>query len=145
MLRSGDKEFNEAVKKTMTTIGDRHAEIIEPVFLTQSKQLAFYWAEQTVKNRSARFADEGRAVVFAVTLPKQLNAQVKPDVGAASILLTKEGENYMAYLGGIFEANDLGFPEIDLMNANRMEYLNTLGMAYINKDIDASCLDKVAD
>ena len=144
LLRSGDKEFNEAVKKTMTTIGDSYAETIEPVFLTQSKQLAFYWAEQTVKTRSARFADDERAVVFTVTLPEELNVQVKPDVGAASMLLTKEGENYMAYLGGVFEANDLGFPEIDLMHADRMEYLNTLGMAYINKDIDASCLDKVA-
>jgi len=145
LLRSGDRELNEAVKKTMATIGDSYAKTIEPIFLTQSKELAFYWAKQTVKNRSSRLASDEQAVVFAVILSEKLNAQVKPDVGAASLLLTKEGENYMAYLGGVFEANNLDFPKIDLMKADRMEYLNTLGMAYIDADIDTSYLERIED
>ena len=143
LLRSGDRALKDAVKKTMATIGNSYTESIEPVFLTQSKELAFYWAEQTVRNRSIRFEGDEQAAVFAVTLPETINSQVKPDVGAASLLLTKEGENFMAYLGGVYEVNGFGIPEIDLMKADRMEYLNTLGMAYINVDIDFSYLNLV--
>ena len=143
LLRSGDRALKEATKKTMATIGSSYTESIEPVFLTQSKELAFYWAEQSVRNRSVRIEGDEQAVVFSVTLPETLNASVKPDVGAASLLLTKEGENFMAYLAKVYEVNDFGFPEINLMKADRMEYLNTLGMAYINMDIDASCLEMI--
>ena len=139
--RSGDQALNAAAKKTMATIGNNYTESTEPVFLTQSKELAFYWAEQTVRNRSVRVEGNEQPVVIAVTLPEELNSQVKPDVGAASLLLLKEGENFMAYLAGIYQANGFGLPEIDLMKANRTEYLSTLGMAYINADIDASYLN----
>jgi len=140
LKRSGDKELQEAAKKTMATIGNNYTESTEPVFLTQSKELAFYWAEQAVRNRSVRIEGNERPVVFSITLLEELNDQVKPDVGAASMLLLKEGENYMAYLAGIYQVNGFGIPEIDLVNADRMDYLNTLGMAYINKDIDTSYL-----
>jgi hypothetical protein len=141
LKRSGDKALKDAAKKTMATIGNNYTESIEPVFLTQSKELAFYWAEQTVRDRSVRIEGNEEPVVFAVKLPEELNTQVKPDVGAASLLLVKEGENFMAYLAGIYQANGFGAPQIDLMKANRMEYLNTLGMAYFNADIDNSYLD----
>ena len=145
LLRSGDKALQEAIKKTMATIGNSYAESIEPVFLTQSKELAFYWAEQSIKSRNARFAADEQAVVFKMALSERLNAQVKPDVGAASLLLTKEGENYMAYLGEIYESNGFGVPDIDLRQAERMEYLDTLGMAYINADIDAVYLSIISN
>lgn len=143
LKRSGDKSLKDATKKTMATIGNNYTESIEPVFLTQSKELAFYWAQQTVRNRSVRVEGGELPVVFTVKLPEDLNSQVKPDVGAASLLLVQEGENFMAYLAGIYQANDLGSPDIDLMKADRLEYLNKLGMAYINTDIDPSCLDIV--
>lgn len=143
LKRSGDKALKAAAKKTMATIGNSYTESIEPVFLTQSKELAFYWAEQTVRNRSIRFEGDEQPVVFAVKLSAELNAQVKPDVGAASLLLLKEGENFMAYLAAIYQEHGFGIPEIDLMKADRMEYLSTLGMAYINKDIDALCLELI--
>lgn len=143
LKRSGDKALKDAAKKTMATIGNNYTESIEPVFLTQSKELAFYWAEQTVRDRSVRVEGDEQPVVFAVNLPEELNAQVKPDVGAASLLLVKEGENFMAYLAGIYQAQGFGAPEIDLMRADRLEYLNKLGMAYFNTDIDASYLDIV--
>lgn len=143
LKRSGDKVTKAAAKKIMATIGNSYTESIEPVFLTQSKELAFYWAEQTVKERSGRTEDDEQPVVFSVTLPEELNAQVKPDVGAASLLLLKDGELFMAYIAGIYEENGFDAPEIDLMKADRMEYLSKLGMAYINKDIDPSCLNIV--
>ena len=145
LKRSGDKALKDAAKKTMATIGNSYTESIEPVFLTQSKELAFYWAEQTVRERSVRVEGDEQPVVFAVKLPEALNAQVKPDVGAASLLLVKEGENFMAYLTGIYQTNDFGAPEIDLMKADRMEYLSKLGMAYFDADIDVACLEIITD
>ena len=141
LKRSGDKALKDAAKKTMATIGNNYTESIEPVFLTQSKELAFYWAEQTVRDRSVRVEGDEQPVVFAVKLPKELNAKVKPDVGAASLLLVKEGENFMAYLAGIYQANGFDAPEIDLKRADRLEYLGKLGMAYFNADIAVSYLD----
>lgn len=139
--RSGDKALKDAAKKTMAAIGNSYTESIEPVFLTQSKELAFYWAEQTVRDRSVRVDGDEQPVVVAVTLPEELNLKVKPDVGAASLLLLKEGEDFMGYLAGIYQDNSFGVPEIDLMKADRLKYLSVLGMAYINADIDASYLE----
>lgn len=145
LKRSGDKALKEAAKKTMATIEHEYAESLEPVFLTPSKELAFYWAQQTVRQRELRLGGEEQPVVFAVKLPAALNAKVKPDVGAASLLLLEEGEHFMAQLAKVYQENNAGIPEIDLMKADRMEYLNTLGMAYLDQDIDAVCLDVVSD
>lgn len=143
LKRSGDKALKDAAKKTMATIGNQYEESVEPVFLTPSKQLAFYWAQQTVRERSVRFGGDEQPVVFKVKLPEALNAQVRPDVGAASLLLLKEGEHFMAYLAGIYQEKNLGIPEIDLMKADRHEYLHTLGMAYMDADIEADCLQLI--
>jgi len=48
LVRSGDKAFNQVAKQTMATIGNSYTEQREPVFLTQSKALAYFWAEQCV-------------------------------------------------------------------------------------------------
>lgn len=143
LKRSGDKALKAAAKKTMATIGNSYTESIEPVFLTQSKELAFYWAQQTVRDRGVRVEGEEQPIVFSIKLSEELNAKVKPDVGAASLLLVKEGEDFMAYLAGIYQTHGFGAPEIDLMKAERLEYLNILGMAYFNADIDTACLDIV--
>lgn len=145
LKRSGDRALKDATQKTMQTIGNNYEESIEPVFLTQSKELAFYWAKQTVRNRSIRVDIEGdeQAAVIAVKLPESLNQLVKPDVGAASLLLLKEGEDFMAYLATIYQENNCGIPGIDLMKADRLEYLNTLGMAYFDGDIEPSYLELI--
>ncbi len=145
LKRSGDKAMKAAAKQTMATIGNNYTESIEPVFLTQSKELAFYWAEQAVRNRSVRIEGEEQPIVFAVNFSEELNTKVKPDVGAASLLLLKEGEHFMAYLAEIYQENGFGTPEIDLMKADRLEYLTTLGMAYYDADIDPSYLEVVTD
>ncbi|WP_271274451.1 hypothetical protein [Aliamphritea hakodatensis] len=136
LKRSGDKALKAAAKQTMATIGNSYAESVEPVFLTQSKELAFYWAQQTVRNRSVRIEGDEQPVVFSVTLNDEQNAKVRPDVGAASLLMLEEGENFMAFLAAVYEANNVSAPEIDLMSADRLEYLNKLGMGYYDADID---------
>lgn len=137
LKRSGDKAMRQAAKQTMATIGNNYTESIEPVFLTQSKELAYYWAERTVRERSVRISGNETPVVLSVSFTEELNAGVKPDVGAASLLLVKEGENFMAFLAQLYEQSGYPVPSIDLMKADRLEYLLKLGMAYYNKDIAA--------
>jgi len=40
----------------------------------------------------------------------------------------------------VYLKNNFETPNIDLMKADRLEYLNKLGMAYYDADIDASLL-----
>lgn len=143
LKRSGDKAMKQAAKQTMATIGNNYRESIEPVFLTQSKELAYYWAMQTVRNRSVRVRGDETPVVVEVKLPSALLDSVKPDVGAASLLMVKEGEQFVAFVAGLYQAAGLDMPPIDLMTADRLDYLNKLGMAYCNNDIDAQYLSEV--
>lgn len=143
LKRSGDKALKDAAKKTMATIGNEYQESVEPVFLTQSKELAYYWAEQRVRERQLRFGADEQPLVFKVKLPEEMNSKVKPDVGAASLLLLKEGENFMAYLAGIYQEHGFGMPDINLMKADRLEYLHSLGMAYLDADIDVAYLEVI--
>lgn len=145
LKRSGDREMQAATEKTMATIGNSYQATTEPVYLTPSKALAYYWALQTVRRRRLRFGSDEQPAVLSVTLPDDLNGQVKPDVGAATLLLAGEGEAYMAYVARIYQDCGLAGPDIDLMKANRLEYLQTLGMAYIDSDIDAAHLAPVRD
>lgn len=144
LKRSGDKAMKLVAKSTMATIGNSYTESTEPVFLTQSKELAYYWAEQTVRERSVRFEGEQNPVVFAVELPNEQRANIRPDVGAASLLMIKDGEAYMVYVAKLYQDCDAGVLDIDLMKAHRLEYLNKLGMAYINQDIDAEFVSVVS-
>lgn len=144
LKRSGDTELKAATKKTMATIGNQYTESVEPVFLTQSKALAFYWAQQTVRERSVRIEGSEEPVVFAVTLPESLNSQVKPDVGAASLLLLKEGEIFMEVLASIYQTHHLAAPLIDLKSADRLDYLDKLAMAYIDADIAPIYLEQLS-
>ncbi|MEC8427092.1 MAG: hypothetical protein VXZ35_01605 [Pseudomonadota bacterium] len=144
LKRSGDKAMKQAAKQTMATIGNSYTESFEPVFLTQSKELAHYWAQLAVRNRAVRFEAEEQPAIIAVNLPDELNSAVRPDVGAAGLLMVKEGEAYMAYVAGLYEKSGFPAPEIDLMKADRMDYLNKLGMAYYDKDIDAQYVSDVS-
>jgi hypothetical protein len=145
LKRSGDKAMKQSAKSTMATIGNNYTESIEPVFLTQSKELAYYWAQQTVRERSVRFEGEESPVVLAVNLPEDLRSKVRPDVGAASLLMVKEGELFMAYLASIYEACGAGHIDIDLMKADRLEYLSKLGMAYFDRDIEPQFISVIAE
>lgn len=135
LKRSGDKAMKQAAKQTMATIGNSFTESFEPVFLTQSKELAYYWAKLAVRNRAVRFEADEQPTILQVTLPEELNAKVRPDVGAAGLLMVKEGEAYLAHVASLFEQAGLAAPSIDLMKADRMEYLSKLGMAYYDHDI----------
>ncbi|MGR5095955.1 hypothetical protein ACPV5O_18595 [Vibrio maritimus] len=141
LKRSGDKALNEVAKSTMATIGNQYTEIVEPVFLTQSKELAYYWAQQTVRERSMRFEGVEEPIVLQVNLNEKQQTSVKPDVGAMSLLMMRDGEAYMAHIAKLYQDNNLAVPEIDLRNADRMAFLDTLGMAYIDQDVSCASIE----
>jgi hypothetical protein len=143
LKRSGDKALNQATKNTMATIGNHYTESVEPIFLTQSRELAHYWATQTVRDRSVRFNESEEPIVLAVTLSDKQNEKVKPDVGAASLLLMETGEKFMGHLAKIYQQCGLPAPDIDLKSADRMAYINKLGMAYIDQDISLANVEVV--
>lgn len=140
LKRSGDTALKQAAKKTMATIGNHYTETVEPVFLSPSKELAYYWAKQRVRERSVRFEGEEQAIVIECRLPAELAAKVKPDVGAMSLLLLDEGERYLAFLAKLAQDKGLPAPDIDLQKADRMAYLTQLGMAYLDQDIPSAYL-----
>lgn len=145
LKRSGDKALNKAAVKTMATIGNNYTESVEPVFLTQSKELAYYWAQQTVRERSVRFEGEEQPVVLEVNLSEKQRAKVRPDVGAMSLLMMSVGEQFMAHLAKVYQENNIAGPDIDLRTADRMDYLNKLGMAYIDEDISRACVLELSE
>lgn len=145
LKRSGDKALNDAAKNTMATIGNDYTESVEPVFLTQSRELAHYWATQTVRERSARFEGDETPIVLSVELSEKQRGKIKPDVGAMSLLMMDSGEQFMAHLAAVYERCGLSGPDIDLKSADRMEFLNKLGMAYIDQDISLACVALVTD
>lgn len=141
--RSGDQEFKQATKKTMATIGNHYTETVEPVFLCPSKELAYYWAEQKVKERGQRFSDSEKPVVLEIALPEELQVSVRPDVGGASLLLLEEGERYLVFIAKLAERVGVQLPAFDIKKADRMMYLNLLGLAYLDEDISATYIKEI--
>jgi hypothetical protein len=139
LKRSGDKALKQTAKQIMATIGNSYTESIEPVFLTQSKELAYYWAMQTVNERVVHTGSEETPVVLAIKLPEDIDNKVKPDVGAASLLLV-EGNDFLEHLGKVYKTHGFEEPVLDPAKSDRLDYLNKLGMAYINTDIDVKYL-----
>ncbi|WP_210396302.1 hypothetical protein [Motiliproteus sediminis] len=142
---SGDQALQQSVAKTLETIGHNDLEQTkEPVFLTQSRELAYYWAQQCVRNRSVRFEGEEQPVVLALELPESLQQQVKPDVGAAAMLIARTDE-YFDYLEDLYKQNEVAFPLLHPTQTDRADYLDKLGMAYIDLDIEPQYLCDVTD
>jgi hypothetical protein len=57
--------------------------------------------------------------------------------------MVQEGEQYMATLAALYQSTHAGLLDIDLMKADRMEYLSKLGMAYYDADIAADFVEIV--
>ena len=143
LKQSGDSESNVKAKNTMVTIGGSHKENKDPVFLTQSKELAYYWAKQTCQSRNKYFAKDEEPVVLAINLPSKLHESIQPDVGAAAILLAGQ-DDYLDALNKIYQDNSLQAPQVNPATADRMDYLKVLGMAYSKQNIAAEHIEVVS-
>lgn len=142
LLPSGDKESIQRTKKAMITIGDSFKENKDPIFLTQSKELAYFWATKCAQSRSQLFGSEEAPTVLCITLPDNLNSNVKTDVGAAALLLGG-AEEYLEVINKAYSSNGLTTPEVDPITADRMDYVNLLGMAYSKQSIDSQFIETV--
>ncbi len=143
LKQSGDSELKLKAKSMITTVGGSVTEHKEPVFLTQSKELAYFWACATSENRNKFFAKDDKPVVLAITLPTEVNETIKPDVGAAAVILAG-GNDYLDELESIYKKNNLTAPKINPNTADRMEYLTLLGMAYSKNNIAAEYIKVVS-
>lgn len=134
ILGSGDEIQNSSTRNTMRAIGQNFQERTQPVFLTPSKELAYFWAIQAIKRKRGNGTDE-MPMVLRIELPDELNTLVQPDVGAAALLMFDDID-YMGYLHQRYTREGFRPPEADKPLADRMDYLRLLGMAYIDTNID---------
>lgn len=143
LIGSGDAELNKMAKQTMAAIGNSYTERKEPVFLTQSKELAYYWANEKATLRKTRFGADEKPVVIEVSLPEAMASKVKTDVGAATLLLADK-EPYIQYIQAMYEQHKIQLPHLDPSSIDRMAYLNLLGLAYLNVDVPSEHLTLIS-
>ncbi len=141
---SGDAESNKKAKGAMIAIGGTYNEHKDPIFLTQSRELAYFWAQIRSQSRNTLFAQDEAPVVLAITLPEELNTNVKTDVGGAAMIMSGVGE-FMNTIKAIYEGNNLTAPEVDPIKADRMDYLNLLGLGYCKQNIPAEFIKELKD
>lgn len=126
---SGDLETLKNHFDTLGTLGHQANTDKEPIFLTQSKELAYYWARQKTHTRNRYKDSDEQAVVYEIALPEAAQQSIITDAGGAALLL-EPGNRYIALLKEIYAEAQLPFPEIDPFKCDRMDYLNKLGLAY---------------
>ena len=131
----GDTETTERTQSTLGTIGNRQFESSEPVFLTQSKELAFYWAAQKTNTRNLYFKKDEIPVVIQVSQPEK----VSPDVGGTAMLLEPSNQ-YILTLKAIYEQHGVAWNDANPLEVPREFYLEKLGLAYSSKNIPAEKL-----
>lgn len=134
----GDTETTERTQSTLGTIGNRQFESHDPVFLTQSKEIAFYWAAQKAHTRNLYFRKDEIPVVIQVSQPEK----VSPDVGGTAMLLEPSNE-YILTLQAIYESKGIAWEEVNPLEVPREFYLQKLAMAYSSENIPAEKLSIV--
>ena len=104
------------------------------MFITQSKELAYFWACEKAHTRDLYLKTNEQPVVFELNLPPELQQKVTTDAGGAALLL-EPGNLYLLWLGELYDACGVAKPDIDPLRGNRMDYLNKLGLAYLNDPV----------
>lgn len=132
---TGDLETLKNHLDTLGTIGHDSSKHKDPLFLTQSKELAYFWALQKTNTRNRYKGAAEQPVVYEIELPEELNKQIITDAGGAALLL-EPGNIYLALLKEIYNEAGINFPELDPFKCDRMDYLNKLGLAYTLVDIE---------
>jgi len=136
----GDAETAQREQKTLGTIGNRQFESSDPVFLTQSKELAYFWASRKAHTRNLYFRKDEEPVVLKVSSPDK----VSPDVGGTAILLEPSNE-YIMMLQDMYEKKGIAWDETNPLQLPREFYLDKLGMAFSRDSIPAEKISVVTD
>lgn len=138
LIGGGDQELIDRTQQTLGTIGGRQFETQEPVFLTQSKALAYYWAVKKTHVRNMYFQKQETPVVLKVT-----STSVKPDVGGAALIMEPNNE-YINFLKEAYEKQGLKLVELDPRTAKRDDYINQLGLAYTLEEVVANHIEPIS-
>lgn len=141
--RSGDRESNQSIKNTMATIGNAYTESVQPVFLTQSKQLAYYWASRKARFRTQRMGQEEAPVVLAVSLDENLKDKVRADAGGAALIIARDA--YIEYIEAVYDDNGQTLGELDPMKMDGKTCLAKLGLAYLDTNVPADSIQLVSE
>jgi hypothetical protein len=89
------------------------------------------------------FQKDETPAVIKITLTEDDNAKVNPDAGGAALIMEPNNE-YVTYVKTIFAANGQDLDDFDPTKADRMIYLNRLGLAYTNDYIPGKFIEVVA-
>lgn len=141
---AGDAELLSRTQGTLNTIGAPALTSQDPVFLTPSKTLAYYWADQKARSRNLYFANNETPVVFQVNLTAEQNQQVHTDAGGTALLL-EPGNAYIHFLQNLYSEHGYEWPEMDPLKTDRMSFLTRLGLAYSNVSIAADSLELLGE
>jgi len=136
LIGSGDAEGLEKHLQTLSTIGHEASSHKDPLFVTQSKELAYFWANRTAHNRNLYFQKDEKPVVFELNLPEELQAKVITDAGGAALVL-EPGNLYILWLEDLYKNLGFELTKPDPFSCDRMDYQNFLGLSYINEAVPA--------
>ena len=125
----GDQAWIKRTQGTLKTIGNRTFENEDPVFLTQSKELAYFWAQQRTHARNLYFKNDESPALFEISLPESDNNQVRPDAGGAALVL-EPGNTYLTFIKARLKDLEQPLDEFDALSVDRQFYLQQLGLAY---------------
>lgn len=136
LVGTGDLEGMKKYLETMGTIGHEASKHRDPLFLTQSKELAYFWANRTAHNRNLYFQKGETPVVFELNMPEELESKVTTDAGGAALVL-EPGNLYILWLEDLYKKNGLELTKPDPFSCDRMDYQNLLGLAYLDAPVPA--------
>jgi hypothetical protein len=136
---SGDDELNSHVKSTMESMGLLYTPNKEPIYLTPSKEIAHYWAKQTVMARNSRLRDGNKGAVLKIVLPGDLNELVEPDIGGYKRVIDNK-EEYFFVLQEIYKAKNIVLPS----NIDYSNVIQFFGLAFISQVISSEYISQIS-
>lgn len=136
LFGSGDAEGLAKHMQTLSTIGHETSDHSDPLFVTQSKELAYFWANRKAYSRNLYFQKDEQPVVLELNLPAALESKVITDAGGAALVL-EPGNLYLLWLEDLYKNLGFEFTKPDPFNCDRMDYQNFLGLSYINETVPA--------
>lgn len=141
---SGDLETLSKHFETLGTIGHDHSTAKDPLFITQSKTLAYFWAVQKTHTRNRFYQTNEKPVVWTIQLTAEQQPQVITDAGGAALLL-EPNNKYITWLKEIYQETGLALPDLNPFSCDRLDYLNKLGLAYTELHIAPEQLQLLKD
>ena len=144
---SGDQETNDKSSDAMKTLGVDYQGAPEPLFLTQSKTLAYFWALKKSNQRNQLFTAQEEPEVISIELEDEFLVAIKPDVGAMMKLMSGT-DDYLDFLDTLYaqcnKTSPIATLRADPMAVDRSVYVKQLGLAYSKQGIVSDCLTVLA-